>query len=131
MNEPLTSVVPPGDAVLSVAGLTVGYRGRPVLPPITWRLGRGEVWALHLGWSGNHEAFVDHLPSGHTVLGAGELLEPGEIVLEPTGPGTRIRWTISFTPAVPGAQFAISAGIRTTAKALAKEVTKRGGAGRS
>jgi zinc transport system ATP-binding protein len=46
VNESLPSVTPPGDAVLSVAGLTVGYRGRPVLPPITWRLGRGEVWAL-------------------------------------------------------------------------------------
>ena len=46
-----------------------------------WR--SGEVWALHLGWSGNHEAFVDALASGQTVIGAGELLEPGEIVLAP------------------------------------------------
>ena len=50
-------------------------------PGFGWR--SGEVWALHLGWSGNHEAFVDHLPSGQTVIGAGELLEPGEIVLAP------------------------------------------------
>ncbi|MFD1721103.1 alpha-galactosidase [Amnibacterium endophyticum] len=49
-----------------------------------WR--RGEVWALHLGWSGGHESFVDRLPSGRTAIGAGELLEPGEIVL---GPGER------------------------------------------
>jgi uncharacterized protein YndB with AHSA1/START domain len=50
----------------------------------------------------------------------------GEIVLEPTGAGTRIRWTISFSPAVPGAQFPVAAGIRTAAKALAKEATRRG-----
>ena len=46
-----------------------------------WR--RGEVWALHLGWSGDHESFVERLPSGHTTIGAGELLEPGEVVLAP------------------------------------------------
>ncbi|WP_375388196.1 alpha-galactosidase [uncultured Amnibacterium sp.] len=50
-------------------------------PGFGWRT--GEVWALHLGWSGNHEAFVDALPSGQTTIGAGELLEPGEVVLGP------------------------------------------------
>ncbi len=46
-----------------------------------WRT--GEVWALHLGWSGDHESFVERLGSGDTVLGAGELLQPGEVVLAP------------------------------------------------
>ncbi|MBW4042221.1 MAG: alpha-galactosidase [Acidobacteria bacterium] len=60
------------DATAVIAAGTSGFG---------WR--SGEVWTLHLGWSGNHEAFVDALPSGQTVIGAGELLEPGEVVLAP------------------------------------------------
>jgi alpha-galactosidase len=60
------------DATAVIAAGTAGFG---------WR--SGEVWTLHLGWSGNHEAFVDALPSGQTVIGAGELLEPGEVVLAP------------------------------------------------
>lgn len=44
-----------------------------------WR--SGEVWAVHLGWSGDHESFVERLPGGSTTFGAGELLHPGEVVL--------------------------------------------------
>jgi alpha-galactosidase len=43
--------------------------------------GFGEVWGVHLAWSGNWRCFVQRLPSGQTVLGAGELLLPGEIEL--------------------------------------------------
>ncbi|WP_058234901.1 alpha-galactosidase [Devriesea agamarum] len=39
---------------------------------------RGEIWALHVAWSGNHRAYVEKLSSGHQVLGGGELLMPGE-----------------------------------------------------
>ncbi|MDH2443960.1 alpha-galactosidase [Amnibacterium sp. CER49] len=46
-----------------------------------WRT--GEVWAVHLGWSGDFEAFVDRIGSGDTLLGAGELLQPGEVALAP------------------------------------------------
>lgn len=53
------------------------------VPGFGWRA--GEVWALHLGWSGDHESFVDHLPSGQTTIGAGELLESGEVVIAPGG----------------------------------------------
>ncbi|WP_414654534.1 alpha-galactosidase [Intrasporangium sp.] len=46
---------------------------------------RGEVWAVHTAWSGNHEHFVESLPEGagrHTaVLGGGELLAAGEVRL--------------------------------------------------
>src|SRR5579875_582880 len=52
-------------------------------PAFGWR--RGEVWALHLGWSGDHETFVERVGSGDTVLGAGELLQAGEVVLAPGG----------------------------------------------
>jgi alpha-galactosidase len=43
----------------------------------------GKVWAAHLGWSGNHESFVDTLADGRTSLGAAELLDSGEVVLAP------------------------------------------------
>ncbi|OEV03855.1 alpha-galactosidase [Streptomyces oceani] len=43
----------------------------------------GEVWALHVAWSGNHVAYTQRLPEGHTLLGGGELLLPGEITLDP------------------------------------------------
>lgn len=47
----------------------------------------GEVWAMHVAWSGNHESLVERLPEGAgafaAVLGGGELLHPGEIRLAP------------------------------------------------
>ncbi|MBG6059041.1 alpha-galactosidase [Cryobacterium sp. MP_M5] len=50
----------------------------------------GSVWSTGLLWSGNTRHLVERLPSGHTSIGAGELLLPGESVLQPgasyTGP---------------------------------------------
>jgi alpha-galactosidase len=43
----------------------------------------GEVWGAHLGWSGNTRHFLERRPDGQTVLGAGELLLPGELTLAP------------------------------------------------
>ena len=43
----------------------------------------GEVWGAHLAWSGNHTMFAERLPDGRRYLQTGELLHPGEIVLEP------------------------------------------------
>ena len=47
----------------------------------------GEVWAMHVAWSGNHESLVERLPEGAgvftAVLGGGELLHPGEVRLAP------------------------------------------------
>jgi alpha-galactosidase len=43
----------------------------------------GEIWAVHLGWSGNHTHYAERLSSGEQVIGGGELLLPGEIVLGP------------------------------------------------
>ncbi len=47
----------------------------------------GEVWSLHVAWSGNHEHLVERLPEragAHTaVLGGGEALAPGEVRLGP------------------------------------------------
>ncbi|MEP6527168.1 MAG: alpha-galactosidase [Nocardioidaceae bacterium] len=44
---------------------------------------RGEVWGVHVGWSGNHRTYAERSSSGESVIGAGELLMPGEIVLQP------------------------------------------------
>lgn len=41
----------------------------------------GQVWGLHVGWSGNQVAYAERLFNGHRVLGAGELMLPGEIRL--------------------------------------------------
>lgn len=44
---------------------------------------RGEVWGAHLGWSGNHRHWAERLFNGRQVLGASELLLPGEGRLAP------------------------------------------------
>jgi alpha-galactosidase len=47
--------------------------------------GHGEVWAMHVAWSGDQRWFVERLPEGagaaSSVLGGGELVRPGEIRL--------------------------------------------------
>jgi alpha-galactosidase len=43
----------------------------------------GELWAVHLAWSGDSVHRVDAVPESSTVLGAGALLRPGEITVEP------------------------------------------------
>ena len=45
----------------------------------------GEVWGVHIAWSGDQEYLVERLPEGAgslaSVLGAGELVRPGEVSL--------------------------------------------------
>ncbi len=43
---------------------------------------RGEVWSMGLQWSGNTRHLVERQPTGRTTMGAGELLLPGEVILE-------------------------------------------------
>lgn len=43
----------------------------------------GEVWGVHLGWSGNQLLYAERMYNGLRVLGAGELLLPGEVALAP------------------------------------------------
>lgn len=50
-------------------------------PGFGWRT--GEVWAVHLGWSGDAVALAEREADGHGTVGAGELLGPGEVVLAP------------------------------------------------
>ncbi|HEY3557886.1 MAG TPA: alpha-galactosidase [Kribbella sp.] len=42
---------------------------------------RGEAWGLHVGFSGNHRHYAERTSTGRTLLGGGELLLPGEVVL--------------------------------------------------
>ena len=44
---------------------------------------QGEVWGAHLAWSGNHVLLAERLADGRRYLQLGELLHPGEVVLEP------------------------------------------------
>jgi alpha-galactosidase len=43
----------------------------------------GEVWAVHTGWSGDHETYAERISGAFGVLGGAELLEPGELRLAP------------------------------------------------
>ncbi len=45
--------------------------------------GHGEVWGIHLGWSGNQNTYAERLYTGARLLGAAELLDPDELVLAP------------------------------------------------
>lgn len=68
-------------------------RGRPSLDsPYLYLAGtkgfdfrHGEIWAAHVAWSGNQRYLVEQLPEGagafRSVLGGGELLLPGEVVV--------------------------------------------------
>src|SRR6478609_1721465 len=62
------------DSSLLVAAGTAGFANRT-----------GQVWATHLGWSGNHEQYLDNLADGRRMLGAAELLGSAEVVLRPGG----------------------------------------------
>jgi uncharacterized protein YndB with AHSA1/START domain len=91
--------------------------------------GVGAVRALHLVGPPIREevtAFDPPRRLGYRLLSGLPVTDySGEITLEPTGTGTRIRWTISFSPSLPGAQFPVAAGIKIAARALAKEATRR------
>ncbi len=50
-------------------------------PGFTFR--SGQVWGVHVAWSGDSTTYAERTPEGECVLGGGELLGPGEVVLEP------------------------------------------------
>ena len=70
------------DPFLTVAGLPgFGFRA-------------GEVWALHLAWSGDKRVWVERSALGQATLGAGELLDPGELNLAP-GENYSTPWAVA------------------------------------
>lgn len=58
-------------------------------PPYVWASSpgatewEGQVWGVHLAWSGNSVFFADTTPSGHRYLQTGELFQTGEMCLDP------------------------------------------------
>ena len=42
----------------------------------------GKIWGVHTGWSGTHTHYAERLATGVQVIGGGELLFPGELILE-------------------------------------------------
>jgi alpha-galactosidase len=54
----------------------------------------GEVWAVHLAWSGDKRLWAERQPLGQSVLGGGELLAPGELRLEP-GDSYTTPWAVA------------------------------------
>jgi alpha-galactosidase len=65
--------------------MTVGAPG--------FSFGDGEVWALHVAWSGDQRYVVEQLPETPPVLGGGELLRAGELRL---AAGARYETPISY-----------------------------------
>lgn len=51
----------------------------------------GEVWGIHVGFSGNHRHYAEQLSAGAQVVGGGELLLPGEVRLA-EGASYRTPW---------------------------------------
>jgi alpha-galactosidase len=86
-KSPLTTPMPLGATVRE----TRRGRGGHDAPWVTLasagapRSRGGEIWAVHLGWSADVRHRTDRLTEHLTLLGAGELLRPGEIRLEPGG----------------------------------------------
>nr|WP_300340224.1 alpha-galactosidase [Actinomyces sp.] len=70
--------------------LRESWEGRPGHDATTWlAAGRagfgfrsGTVHAVHLAWSGNTRHLASSTPQGRKLLGAGELLLPGEVLLD-------------------------------------------------
>jgi alpha-galactosidase len=60
------------DASFVTAAGTAGFGNR-----------HGEVWAVHLAWSGDQVTWTEMQPDSTRVIGAAELLAPGEIELAP------------------------------------------------
>ncbi len=42
----------------------------------------GELWAVHTAWSGNHATYAEQVLTGVKVIGGGEVLLPGEVLLQ-------------------------------------------------
>ncbi|GAA5038624.1 alpha-galactosidase [Microbacterium fluvii] len=84
-KRPVSLAFPPGSSVRQ------SRRGRPghdspvaiiaSRGPARW--GEGEVWGAHAAWSSDATYRTDRVTDAITLLGAGEMLRPGELVLQP------------------------------------------------
>ncbi|MFE1645758.1 alpha-galactosidase [Microbacterium sp. P01] len=84
-KRPVTTPLPAGSTVRQ------SRRGRPGHDSPTMLIasesrplwGAGRSWSTHLAWSSDSSYRVDRVTDAVTLIGAGELLRPGEIVLGP------------------------------------------------
>ncbi|WP_243077102.1 alpha-galactosidase [Microbacterium sp. SS28] len=84
-KRPVTTAMPAGSTVRQ------SRRGRPghdaptvvIASERAPRWGSGRLWAAHAAWSSDTTYRVDRVTDAVTLIGAGELLRPGEIVLAP------------------------------------------------
>ena len=82
-KRPVALDLPPGSTVRQ------SRRGRPghdapvaaIVSRGAARWGEGEVWGVHAAWSSDVTMRTDRLTDAVPLIGAGELLQPGEIVL--------------------------------------------------
>ncbi|MDL9980211.1 alpha-galactosidase [Microbacterium sp. ASV49] len=87
--------------------------------------GAGEVWGVHLGWSGNQRVWAHRTNGGRGWLGAGELLEPEEISLA-AGEAYETPWTyLAYGDGLDDASARIHEMLRarTTHPAVGRPVT--------
>ncbi|NQX11857.1 alpha-galactosidase [Microbacteriaceae bacterium VKM Ac-2855] len=81
---PQTSLVPRGSTLRQTRRGRGGHDS-PMLFLVSIDAPRdrtGELWAVHLGWSADVSYRNDRMPDSVNLIGAGELLRAGEIVLE-------------------------------------------------
>ncbi len=76
---------------------------------------RGEVWAVHVAWSGNHFWSAEALADGRRYVQAGELLHPGEVILQP---GERYTAPTVLAAYSPSGTNEVSWGFHRLARAL-------------
>ncbi len=75
---------------------------------------RGELWGVHLGWSGNHTTSAEMLEDGTILISTGELLHPGEGSLEPGGTlETPAAFAAYSAQGLSGLAHALQAHVRT------------------
>ncbi len=74
---------------------------------------QGEVWGVHLGWSGDQRYLAQRLNNGTALIGAGEILAPGEVALGP-GESATTPWTYAVYSAegVDGASARLHSMLR-------------------
>ncbi|GAA1184582.1 alpha-galactosidase [Nesterenkonia xinjiangensis] len=94
-KRPVTACAPPGTTVRETRRGRAGHDSPWVtmLSPEAPRNRSGAIWSVHLGWSADLRHRVDRLTEHPGCLGAGELLRPQEIVLEP---GQRYTTPVAF-----------------------------------
>lgn len=84
-KRPVTTGMPAGSTVRQSRRGRPGHDAPTVIiaserPPL-W--GSGRLWAAHAAWSSDVTYRVDRVTDAVTLIGAGELLRPGEMVLAP------------------------------------------------